>query len=88
MRYKGRYCRRLYRVRVYTDEARTQTTEETVIAWNPVDANRRAQAEISEEPEALHFVTWDEPPRRIDTPQEGPLEVIEPTIATPTGDAW
>ena len=87
MMYRNRSLRRLWRVMVFhpakgksiTD--RTPRRAETLVAWNAVDAIRQAPGQLAREPEPVCWVTWDDPPRRIENTQDGPLEVVEPSIA-------
>lgn len=81
MIYKSRQLRRLYQVEIYKTDKRVHTHTETLIAWNAVDANRRVQGELAVEPKPICFVTWDDPPRRIENPTDGALETVLPTIA-------
>lgn len=93
MIYRSRSLRRLFEVSVYRPAKgrkpgpRTKTSTETVIAWNAVDAIRRvAPLEAAEQPRALVFVTWDEPPRVILNPVDGPTdEVVTPTMGEEAG---
>lgn len=87
MIYRNRSLRRLWQIKRFIPrqdgmphDQDSQITTETLIAWNRVDAIRRAQGEVSEPPKPLCFVTWDDPPREIyDT--SGPTDkVVEPTI--------
>ena len=93
MMYKGkkdrhpRLLRRLWKVKKYVgDEGDPDRSirEETVIAFNAVEAIRRARGAVAEMPEALHYVTWDDQPLRINDTGGPTDEVVEPTIAQPT----
>ena len=91
--YKGprdrhpRLLRRLWKLKIYVgdegDPGRS-IREETVIAFNAVEAIRRARGAVAEQPEAVCYVTWDGEPLRIENTGGPTDEVIEPTIATPT----
>jgi hypothetical protein len=82
--YKRRELRRLWRVKVYKTDKKVHTHEETLVAWNAVEAIRMARGEVAKAPEAVCYITWDNPPRRIDDPSAGPLdEIIEPSIPLP-----
>jgi len=91
--YRSRSLRRLFEVKVYRPAKgkepgpRTKTTKETVIAWNAVDAIRQvAPLAVAEQPRPLVFVTWDEPPRVIHNPTEGPMdEIVRPTMGAEAG---
>jgi hypothetical protein len=54
--------------------------EEKIIAWNQVDAIRRVPGDIVEQPEAINFVTWDDPPLMIKTTAGPERDVADPTI--------
>lgn len=85
---KTRSLRKLFRVRVFESDPHTKTgkvkknlpaiREETVIAWNVVDANRKVAGHLVDQPEAIGYVTWprkgEEHVYMIDNTTEGPLE--------------
>jgi hypothetical protein len=85
MKYQARELRRLWSVSLYDgdpDDPDTPILEETVIAWNAVDAGRRTQGKrLAKPPVPLFFVSWDEPPLIIDD-TGGPIdEEAHPSIA-------
>jgi len=93
MFYKGpkdrvtRALRRLWEIEVYDgdpDDPKTKTVKHTVIAWNAVDANRRAGAMNLVKPaKALSYVTWDDEPFEIESPKKGPSKKkVKPSIET------
>lgn len=65
MVYKARELRRLWELVVYVgdpDAEKPKTKKETVVAFNPVDAARRAMPrKLAVRPKELTFVTWPEP---------------------------
>ena len=84
MIYKRRELRRLWRIYVYdgdpNDPDGCSAREETVIAFNAVEANRKSGGVLALQPEALHYVTWDDEPLRIDSTAGPTREVIQPTL--------
>lgn len=93
---RTRALRKLWRVKVFESNPHTKSgrvkkklpkiREETVIAWNIVDANRKVAGDLVEQPEMIGFVTW---PRQgedhvylIENTTEGPIEdeEIKPTV--------
>lgn len=89
-RAKTRMLRRLWCVLVYDgdpDDPDTEIREETVIAWNAIDANRKVAGQLAERPEDLGWVTW---PRTeedlhvylINNPTDGPLpdKPVNPSV--------
>lgn len=77
--------RRLFSVKIYEgdpDKKKTKTRTETVIAFNATEAIQKASAlgPVAEVPEAIDWITWDDPPLIIrDT--AGPTdEVAKPTL--------
>lgn len=86
MIYKARELRRLYKCKVYKTDKKCHTREETVIAWNAVDAIRQARGELAEQPEELCFVTWDDPPLEIYSTAGPTDKVVTPDVPIP--EAW
>jgi hypothetical protein len=93
---RTRVLRRIWKVTVYEEEPNSKKTgkakknvktrEETVIAWNQVDANRKAPGKLAVPAEPIGFVTW---PRdgeshvyMIDNPTDGPIEdePVQPSV--------
>jgi hypothetical protein len=76
MVYKARELRRLWELLVYIgdpDAAKPKTKKETVVAFNPVDATRRAAPrKMALPPKELTFVTWPEV-------EDGPVYEISST---------
>jgi hypothetical protein len=63
------------------------THVETVIAWNQVDATRRAGRHVAQLPKQVCFVTWPDADGnifRIESTEEGPIgEPLDPSLAPP-----
>lgn len=81
MKYRNREMRKLYEVELYQGDPNDEDVETeivTVVAWNTVDALRKCgRRHAAHQPTFKHFVSWDEPPRRIED-TSGPLdEVVE-----------
>lgn len=84
--------RRLWKVKIVekygTKKRKPKIREETIIAWNAVDANRKAGGRLAEEPEPVGWVTWPRGEEKhvyfIDNPTDGPLEdeKVEPSVGT------
>ena len=66
MVYKARELRRLWELVIYVgdpDAEKPKTKKETIVAFNPTDAARRAlPRKLALPAVALSFVTWPEPP--------------------------
>jgi hypothetical protein len=86
-----RELRRLWKLTVYEgkpDAKKPKTREETAIAWNQVDATRKAPGPLALPPEELGFVTWPRPGEDvvylIQNPTDGPLtdDPIYPSVGT------
>lgn len=64
MVYKARELRRFWELVVYLgdpDADKPKTKKETIIAWNPTDAIRRASPrKLAVQPVEVGFVTWEE----------------------------
>ena len=97
MFYKKKYLPRLWEVEIYESnpdgESEIPTRKETLVAWNAVDAIRRAGNRVAKQPKALHFITHPEyeggPIYRINSPQDGPIgDPIVPSIAVVEPDDW
>lgn len=83
MRYMGRMLRRLWEVEIYEgdpDAEEPETRDETIIAWNAVDAVRSCGGRAVKEPTALGFVTWDDVPLLIESTKGPTKKTAEPTI--------
>lgn len=93
MRYYGRELRRLYEIELFNgdrEDPNVTTRTERVIAWNEVDAIRRAAVPVASMPVRLGHVTWpdseDDPIYMIHNTR-GPTDVVaDPTIAL--NDGW
>ena len=83
MKYRSRELRRMYEIEVYDgdpDHKKTKTGKHTAIAWNEVGAVRACgNKKVAKPPEFLYFVSWDDPPRRIDD-TSGPKKAVKPSI--------
>jgi hypothetical protein len=82
---KSRQLRRMWELSIYDgdpDDPEVGIVKETVIAWNAVDAGRRAVGKrLALPPKFLHYVSWDEPPQKI-FDSSGPTgEEAVPSIA-------
>lgn len=88
MFYRRRELQRLWEVEVFDgdpEDPDVTTHKETVIAWNHVDATRKAGKHVATPPVELHFVTWpdtDENIFRINNTSEGPVgDPVNPSMA-------
>lgn len=96
MRYKNRELRRLWEVDVYEgdpDDEDVALRTETLIAFNQVEAVRRAGGPVASLPRQICFVSWGEkegdPIYRVDSPKEGPAgDPIEPSISRVEEEYW
>lgn len=82
-----RACRRLFKVTRF-DIPRGQdpmdgdpTMEDTVIAWNQVDAMRRAPGQYAVPPEFIDWVDWSDPPMIVRDQTFETFGEAQPTIA-------
>lgn len=79
MFYNHRELKRVWRVKTFIGDKEVpnpKIQEETVVAWNQVDAIRASGREVAEPPEPLFFVTWpdaDENIYRVDDVGVGPV---------------
>ncbi len=83
MMYKHRILRRLWKVQVFTgdpDDPGVEISEETVIAFNAVEAVRRVGRPVALPPEPVCYVTWDDAPLRIENTAGPTDEVVTPSI--------
>jgi hypothetical protein len=95
MIYESRHLRRLWEVEVYKgdpDDPKTKTKTETLVAWNHVDAIRRAPGAVATRPVEIGFVTWPDGKGDsyiIVSPKEGPTnKKVKPSIETPDEEDW
>ncbi len=90
---QGYELRRLFEVKVIVSgptAKRKRYKKHTIIAWNQAEATNlveaRAKKPVAELPTELDWVTWDEPPRIIKNPTDGPTdEIAEPTLGFSPG---
>ncbi len=99
---KSRNLRRMWEIKVYVGadvdkekkKKKPRTKKETIIAWNHVDAIRRAGAEVAELPVSLGFVTWPpiEDPEAdvyfIESPKVGPTNKKAKPSLSNNEDEW
>ena len=91
-RAKTRALRRIWELKIFEgdpDAKKPKTRKETVIAWNSVDAIRKAGGRLSEEPKPIGFVSWPRNEEQhhvylVDNPSDGPDEdtPIVPTLGS------
>jgi hypothetical protein len=93
MFYKGRELRRVWEVEVYEgdpEDPDVTTRTETVIAWNQVEAIRRAGGKVATLPVSKGFVTWPQGQEkrlfRIENTAGPTDEVVEPTLSIGADD--
>lgn len=87
MIYKSRALRSLWTVKIYDgdpDKKKTRIREETIVAFNAVEAIRKCPGNVAEQPERVCYVTFPEkdgyPIHRIENTAGPTEEVIEPSI--------
>lgn len=93
MFYRGRELRRVWEVEIYEgdpEDPDVTTRTDTVIAWNQVEAIRRAGGRVVKQPVSKGFVTWpDGREKRVFKIEDtaGPTdEEIAPSISTGADD--
>ena len=96
MFYKNRELRRLWRIYIYDgdkEDPECPIREETLVAWNAVDAIRRCGQAAARQPEEVCFVSWPDDDaqaiQRVANPLAGPVgDVVVPSIAVADKEAW